>query len=314
MNKQRGITLIALIITIIVLLILAGVSISMVVGDNGILSQAQKAKEGTEYSSAEEKLSMEVVGSYNSNLELYVENVKTNVSKIGTINNPDATEFPLDVTVDGYDFWVNADGKISQIITDLYPGKIDVNEKGETLDGSEEGPFEIWCIEDLCAFSDLTNGTDSYGFGNTSTNKQNFKGKYVLLMCDLDFNSDRSYSLEASLEEGGLKDTLAADGFIPISNAGGNMTYSFGGTFEGQSHTIANIYINETENYAGLFGEVRGAYIYDLSITGDIYGASDLGGIAGTARDGKISNCKNYANITSTASMGYVGGIGGDVY
>ena len=43
MKKERGITLIALVITIIVLLILAGVSISLVVGENGILSQAKSA-------------------------------------------------------------------------------------------------------------------------------------------------------------------------------------------------------------------------------------------------------------------------------
>ena len=43
-NKQQGITLIALVITIIVLLILAGVSIAMLTGQNGILTQAQNAK------------------------------------------------------------------------------------------------------------------------------------------------------------------------------------------------------------------------------------------------------------------------------
>ena len=47
-KEKRGITLIALIITIIVLLILAGVTISMVVGDNGVLKQAQNAKIKTE--------------------------------------------------------------------------------------------------------------------------------------------------------------------------------------------------------------------------------------------------------------------------
>ena len=40
MKKENGITLIALVITIIVLLILAGVSISLVIGDNGVLTQA----------------------------------------------------------------------------------------------------------------------------------------------------------------------------------------------------------------------------------------------------------------------------------
>ena len=41
---NKGITLIALIITIIVLLILAGISIATLTGDNGILSKAQEAK------------------------------------------------------------------------------------------------------------------------------------------------------------------------------------------------------------------------------------------------------------------------------
>ena len=49
-----GITLIALVITIIVLLILAGVSIAMLTGDNGIITQAQNAKEETEESKEKE--------------------------------------------------------------------------------------------------------------------------------------------------------------------------------------------------------------------------------------------------------------------
>ena len=52
--KEKGITLIALVITIIVLLILAGITISMVVGDNGILTRAQDAKNKTEQATKEE--------------------------------------------------------------------------------------------------------------------------------------------------------------------------------------------------------------------------------------------------------------------
>ena len=48
MKKQKGITLIALIITIIVLLILAGVSIATLTGENGLLNKAVTAKEATE--------------------------------------------------------------------------------------------------------------------------------------------------------------------------------------------------------------------------------------------------------------------------
>ncbi len=53
-KKDKGITLIALVITIIVLLILAGVSIAMLTGDNGILTQAQRAKGETENAAANE--------------------------------------------------------------------------------------------------------------------------------------------------------------------------------------------------------------------------------------------------------------------
>ncbi len=53
-KKQEGITLVALIVTIIVLLILAGVTIATLSGPNGILTQAQKAKEETEKSQTEE--------------------------------------------------------------------------------------------------------------------------------------------------------------------------------------------------------------------------------------------------------------------
>ena len=53
-KNQNGITLIALVITTIVLLILAGVTISTLSGPNGILTQAQAAKEETEKSQTEE--------------------------------------------------------------------------------------------------------------------------------------------------------------------------------------------------------------------------------------------------------------------
>ena len=43
-NHEKGITLIALIITIIVLLILAGITISLLTGENGLLTKANESK------------------------------------------------------------------------------------------------------------------------------------------------------------------------------------------------------------------------------------------------------------------------------
>ena len=66
-KQTKGITLIALVITIIVLLILAGVSIAMLTGDNGILTQAQNAKERTEEAGAIEKVELAVTSCINRN-------------------------------------------------------------------------------------------------------------------------------------------------------------------------------------------------------------------------------------------------------
>ena len=61
MRKDSGITLVALVITIIVLLILAGVSISLVVGDNGVLTQAQNASTKTNQASADSAIQLTAI-------------------------------------------------------------------------------------------------------------------------------------------------------------------------------------------------------------------------------------------------------------
>ena len=58
LEASNGITLIALVVTIIVLLILAGISISMLSGDNGILQKATTAKENTTNSQITEKIQL----------------------------------------------------------------------------------------------------------------------------------------------------------------------------------------------------------------------------------------------------------------
>ena len=55
LRRNKGITLIALVVTIIVLLILAGISIAMLTGQNGILNRAAEAKEKTETASKDEQ-------------------------------------------------------------------------------------------------------------------------------------------------------------------------------------------------------------------------------------------------------------------
>ena len=63
-KRQTGITLIALVITIIVLLILAGVGIAMLTGNNGILTQVKLAKENTQAAKEQEEKSLDKVNRY----------------------------------------------------------------------------------------------------------------------------------------------------------------------------------------------------------------------------------------------------------
>ena len=58
--NNKGITLIALVITIIVLLILAGVSIAMLTGQNGILTQASNSKDKTTAAEIAERVNVEL--------------------------------------------------------------------------------------------------------------------------------------------------------------------------------------------------------------------------------------------------------------
>ena len=60
-NNMQGITLVALVVTIIVLIILAGVSINLVLGDNGIITKAREAKEQYEMAQVKEKLEMTIM-------------------------------------------------------------------------------------------------------------------------------------------------------------------------------------------------------------------------------------------------------------
>ena len=61
-KKNNGITLIALVITIIVLLILAGVTIATLTGENGILTRASEASEQTEIAEEEEAIRLAYSG------------------------------------------------------------------------------------------------------------------------------------------------------------------------------------------------------------------------------------------------------------
>ena len=111
-KKEKGITLIALVITIIVLLILAGVTIVMLTGDNGILTKARTAQTTNDEETAKEQIKTAVMGSYGKDGELNYDDLKQNLGQIGITGLPDTASYPLKVTLDGVKATIKENGEV----------------------------------------------------------------------------------------------------------------------------------------------------------------------------------------------------------
>ena len=134
-RDMKGITLIALVITIIVLLILAGVSIAMLTGENGILTQANEASNKTKEASAKEKVEVEVMGSYGEDGAIDLGLLEDNLNNIPGIEGVPSpiTGLPITVTVDGYEITINGDGSVT--IGDSETGGTELSDiKGKYFD------------------------------------------------------------------------------------------------------------------------------------------------------------------------------------
>ena len=130
-NANKGITLIALVITVIVLLILAGVALATLTGDSGILSNAEKAKEQTNLANSKEQVELAVQGALTKAYAEgtgtisrdFLENELNNVVGAGKYNLS-AGEAPWTVTVGDYETKVEASGKIPEPPKPAEAGKL----------------------------------------------------------------------------------------------------------------------------------------------------------------------------------------------
>ena len=119
LKESKGITLIALVITIIVLLILAGVTIATLTGDNGILKKAGDAKTQTEQAKEDENLKIAIAGSYGTDGKLNLKDLKDNLTNQGIDYDKNNTGFPLEVKVNGEKKKIDANGNIIESIQSL---------------------------------------------------------------------------------------------------------------------------------------------------------------------------------------------------
>lgn len=328
---ESGITMIALIVTVIILLILSGVTLKLVIGENDLIKKSRIAVEKSEMSSEKELIQIAVTQAIEEknnilNLKEYLDNnAGEDVAEVIKDSNALIVKF----NKSGRYYEVDEVGNISdpkEMLNDKYAGDIT---KGGENDGSMEKPFEINCIEDLIEFSIMSNG----GSEELNIPKDNFSNKYIKLKRNLDFSSIFSYNDYKTRKFGDINKNGSIENIkeeLTNKNEGcygfpmiGNRT-DYSGNFDGNSYEIKNVYI-KSETQAAFFGSSptyvcnNKIVIKNLIITGDIISTQkEAGGfIAHYINKGSlvIENCNNKCNVTGVAPSDYhgCGGIVGCV-
>lgn len=186
LKTTRGITLIALVITIIVLLILAGVTIATLTGENGILTRASEASEQTKKANIEEQVKLAVTASIGEDGRIDISKLNEELQKIeGEKTGIPISSLPADITIDGYEVHIDGNGAVS--VGDNAGGGN--TETGETVvDGVTipEGFYHVagTTVETGLVISDQPNDDlDNTAGGNqfvwVPVSKENFDTEFV---------------------------------------------------------------------------------------------------------------------------------------
>ena len=313
--RHKGITLMALIITIVIMLILATVTIGAING--GLFDYAGKAKTQAEETSIKEGIQKAYILAQTTSKTNKVKeaNMQKQIDQI--LVDQDAVvvqEGDIFIVEIGEKYYeVENNGKVTgpKVFEKLeYAGDIT---KGGTCTGTSAKPYRIECIEDLVKLAELTNKKS-----NIITTS-----KYYLLVKDLDFNSIFSYgNYRAKYSYDNTNEVYVRDenstttikelcttgqGFIPIG-----LSYSAGTNFKGifygeEQREIRNIYINRS-GVAALFGSGSGVTIKKITIDGQITSTNGAAiGFIGTAYNTTINKCINKARIKGSSAAGFRG-------
>ena len=194
-RNKEGITLIALVITIIVLLILAGVSIAMLTGTNGILTQAQLAKSETEKAAARESLEIKMLGAKTENS---TESIEDSLSKMDNVEIMSKTKDGVLVKCNGYKFFIDNDKNVSEIKNVVTNGFLEKNNNTNFTDlNYKDGFLTATTSRQKIAIGNETIEVDTnkkYLQSVTmKSNNQNSRSYVGLIQCDIDKKWIESY-------------------------------------------------------------------------------------------------------------------------
>lgn len=274
LKKNNGITLVALVVTIIILLILAGITITALTSDNGLLKKTDEAKTQTDIAREKEGIMVSVVTTkmnkeeFNETANTEFQNQLDNYFGSGEcVSEYDGEENVFIVIFEnGRKYTVDEDGSVIQGIYEKWDG---TTAQEPTEKTSNE--IHIYTPAELKWLSDQVNA------GNT------FEGYTVYLENNLDLSARKT---------GDTWDTEANKN-VEWTAIGNSPTIRLKATFEGKEHTIKGVYINKPDEDAqGIFGVAK--EIKDLTVKDSyIHGKTYTGGIAGVLYNTEITNCHN---------------------
>lgn len=173
LRQNKGITLIALVITIIVLLILVGVTIVSLTGENGLLERAANAGKDTEEATEKEKLQIEVLASFDTDGHLNMSALKSNInSHISGATADDTTEFPLTIkyTATENEYKIDEHGNVEKTkVTD----RTGIN-VGDYIDYSPGSGWRVLRIYDNGKIDIIRGISGTFGNGNSTESLNNY--------------------------------------------------------------------------------------------------------------------------------------------
>ena len=138
LKQKRGITLIALVITIVILIILATVAVNYVFGENGLIAYADKAKDVAEADSEEE-------GKELTNMTEYLNELNLQTPKVEDVKGGEAFgEKTKVVDSKGNEIWVPGGFKIAEDSGDTVQQGIVIEDVNASNDANVQGSQYVW--------------------------------------------------------------------------------------------------------------------------------------------------------------------------
>ena len=282
LNNQKAITLIALVITIIILLILASISIAMLTGENGILSKANKASEEYKRNAAEEKIKIAIM-SYQVNKEettLYAELLA--IEGLTSISPSDTSGPSYTVIVDGYEFEIKEDLSIEykgekdepnqympEIIEINYEKiqkleKIPIIIKAKTEDETGLKEISISYKKEEDGQTKYYNITSKEVTGKEATieGEISFNGTYIIQVIGKNGKIKREEIEVSNIEEGGILATVTVGNLLENNEPKANLIIN--GEGEGIAIKEVQLYVAgknvETYKYEDLQSKRKETY------------------------------------------------------